>query len=605
MRRRHAMPFGSELREHGVRFRLWAPAAREVALKLHGPHAGALRPMRATANGWFEIECADAHGGCRYQFVVDGTHTVPDPASRFNPDDVHRPSAIVDPLAFEWRDEGWKGRPWHEVVLYELHVGSFTPQGTFAAIEPHLDHLVRLGVTAIELMPLADFPGARNWGYDGVLPFAPDSSYGTPDDLKHLVQEAHARELMVFLDVVYNHFGPEGNYLGLYAPGFFTDRHHTPWGAAINFDGAGSRIVRDFYIHNALYWLTEFHLDGLRFDAVHAIRDDSSPHILTEIAQAVRAGPGRERHVHLVLENDENRARYLCARTGDAGCFDAQWNDDFHHVLHVLVTGERDGYYSDYAARPLHRLGRCLAEGFAYQGEPSPFRDGRPRGEPTAALRPTAFVNFLQNHDQIGNRALGDRLTVLACPERLAAAVAILLLAPSPPLLFMGEEWGTYRPFLYFCDFAGELAQQVTAGRRREFAGFEGFRDDASLLRIPDPSVRSTFESSKLDWSEEELPADTKWLDLYRTLLALRQREIVPHLSGKGGGARFRILHDQAIAVDWQLGDGCELHLLCNLSDATLPGSPLPKGRLVYGTAPADASLPPWTVMWFLQDSPG
>ncbi|MBL8541728.1 MAG: malto-oligosyltrehalose trehalohydrolase, partial [Betaproteobacteria bacterium] len=480
MRRRHAMPFGCELLPSGgARFRLWAPGARAVALRLH---AAGEQPQEAAAaalgQGWFEAERGRARAGDRYQFVIDGDLAVPDPAARWNPEDVHGASAIVDPLAFDWQDTAWRGRPWHEVVLYEVHVGTFSPEGTFAGVEQRLDHLVALGVTAIEIMPVADFPGARDWGYDGALLFSPDAAYGTPDDLKRLVQAAHARRLMVFLDVVYNHFGPEGNYLYVYARQFFTERHHTPWGGAIDFEGPASRTVRDFYVHNALYWIEEFHIDGLRLDAVHAIYDASRPDILVEIAAAVRAGPGADRHVHLVLENDDNAARYLCRGGERDGCYDAQWNDDIHHALHVLLTGESEGYYADYADDPLAHLGRCLAEGFAYQGERSPYREGQPRGEPSAGLPATAFVSFLQNHDQIGNRAFGERLAALAAPERLAAAVAVVLLAPSPPLLFMGEEWGSTQPFLFFCDFEPTLAPQVTAGRRREFERFPRFRDE-------------------------------------------------------------------------------------------------------------------------------
>ncbi len=313
-------------------------------------------------------------GSC-YRFRIDGGLRVSDPASRYNPADVHGPSQVIDPCEFDWEDEGWRGRPWSEAVIYELHVGTFTLAGTFAGVKDRLDYLVDLGVTAIELMPVADFPGARNWGYDGVLPFAPESSYGHPEELKDLVQTAHQKGLMVFLDVVYNHFGPEGNYLHIYTPQFFSKRHSTPWGAAINFDGPGSRVVRDFFIHNALYWLTEYHFDGLRLDAVHAILDGSDPDILLELAEAVHRGPGKERHLHLVLENDQNAAHYF-----DRG-YRAQWNDDIHHALHVLLTGETDGYYQDYADRPVGYIGRCLTEGFAYQGEPSSYRGGVPRGE--------------------------------------------------------------------------------------------------------------------------------------------------------------------------------------------------------------------------------
>src|SRR6056297_327087 len=306
------MPFGAEVQDDGsVRFALWAPGARQVELALEEGATAALLPLIAEPDGWFLLATDGAGPGSRYRFRIDGDLRVPDPASRYQPGDVHGPSEVVDPHAFEWRDDGWRGRPWEETVVYELHVGAFSAAGSFAAVAGRLDHLVELGVTAVELMPVAAFPGARNWGYDGVLPFAPDGSYGRPEALKSLVQEAHARGLMVFLDVVYNHFGPEGNYLHAYAPAFCTGRHHAPWGAAINFDGPDSATVRKYFDHNALYWLEEYHLDGLRLDAVHAIMDDSAPDVLEELAAAVAAGPGRERHVHLVLENDDNAARYL------------------------------------------------------------------------------------------------------------------------------------------------------------------------------------------------------------------------------------------------------------------------------------------------------
>src|SRR5579872_6769263 len=467
------MPFGAELRDDGVRFRLWAPAAQRVELVLADAGARAL-DMPGCGGGWFELVTNAARAGSRYRYRINGELLVPDPASRFNPEDVQGPSMVVDPRAFAWSDADWRGRPWREAVVYELHTGTFSPEGTFAGIASRLDHLVELGITTLELMPIADFPGRRGWGYDGVLPFAPDSAYGTPDMLKALVDAAHRRGLAVMLDVVYNHFGPQGNYLHAYAPQFFTDRHHTPWGRAINFDGIESRTVRDFYIHNACYWLEEFHLDGLRFDAVHAICDDTTPDLLTEIAGTLRRGPGRDRPIYLVLENARNQARYLAA-AGSAERFDAQWNDDEHHCLHVILTAERDGYYQDYAARPHALLCRCLAQGFAYQGERS-AHEGAPRGEPSGHLPPTAFVPFLQNHDQIGNRARGERLSAIVESEAaLRAAVAILLLAPSPPLLFMGEEWAASQPFPYFCDFGPELAEKVREGRRREFARFGAF----------------------------------------------------------------------------------------------------------------------------------
>jgi malto-oligosyltrehalose trehalohydrolase len=601
------MPFGClPLSGSGVRFRLWAPDASGVGLRLENGSDGALLPMERAGGGWWQLDCARAAPGDRYRFLLDSGLLVPDPASRANPDDVHGASLVVDPRAFAWDDGHWRGRPWEEVVLYELHVGTFTPQGTFTGVESKLEYLRGLGVTAIELMPVADFPGGHNWGYDGVLPFAPDSRYGTPEDLKRLVQGAHSHGLMVFLDVVYNHFGPEGNYLHAYAPQFFTQRHHTPWGAAINFDGEDSRTVRDFFIHNALYWLEEYHIDGLRLDAVHAIVDDSQPHILTELARAVRLGPGRDRHVHLVLENDSNQARRLGPQPATPGRYDAQWNDDIHHALHVLLTGERDGYYGDYAGTPVTHLGRCLAEGFTFQGEASPYRHGQRRGERSADLRPTAFVSFLQNHDQVGNRALGERISRLAPPQRIKAAVAILLLSPQPPLLFMGEEWGAREPFPFFCDFDPELAKKVTEGRRGEFARFDRFRDETARLLIPDPGSAATFESACLNWAPREHAAHAEWVRLYRSLLALRAREIAPRLAGTTGGAQLRIIDPGLLSVRWTLGEGSVLHLTANLDDHPRDRVGLPEGRLLYsssdrlGDALTGSALPPWTVVWTL-----
>ncbi|MFA7386139.1 MAG: malto-oligosyltrehalose trehalohydrolase [Thiohalobacteraceae bacterium] len=611
MKRRHRMPFGAELvNTGGVRFRLWAPDAKGVELCLRGDDAEHYLPMATQEGGWFELTAPGANARSCYRFRIDGGQHVPDPAARRNPDDVQGPSEVTDPEAFDWRDGDWRGRPWEEAVIYELHVGSFSPAGDFAGVAERLDHLAAVGVTAVELMPLADFPGARNWGYDGVLPFAPDSRYGSPDDLKRLIQAAHLRGLMVFLDVVYNHFGPEGNYLHLYAKRFFTERHHTPWGAALNFDGPDSRTVRDFFIHNALYWLEEFHFDGLRFDAVHAIIDDSRPDLLEELAAAVQAGPGRERAIHLVLEDDDNRAHYLRTGPEGAGGFSAQWNDDIHHALHVLATGEADGYYADYAGRPLWYLGRCLSEGFAYQGEASPYRDGRPRGEPSAQLPTTAFVAFQQNHDQIGNRAFGERLTSLAAPRVVRATTAILLLAPAPPLLFMGEEFGAPQPFLFFCDFGAELAAAVTEGRRREFDRFARFAGAEAREAIPDPNAPETFERSRLDWALLAQPQHQDWLAFYRDLLHLRQREIVPRLSRGPAESYFRLHGEGGLEVGWHLRDAARLLLLANLADRPLTGLTHPAGQPLYVPDPQVAAaltqgeLPPWTTTWWLDPGP-
>ncbi|MBF0332638.1 MAG: malto-oligosyltrehalose trehalohydrolase [Alphaproteobacteria bacterium] len=594
MKRTHRMPFGAEIGPNGVRFALWAPDAGAVELLIEGE---APQPMNPAEGGWFRFEAPEVAAGAAYRFRVDGGLAVPDPASRGQLDDVHGPSVVVDAGAFEWEDQAWGGRPWEEAVFYELHVGAFTRGGTFEAAIARLDELVDLGVTAVELMPVADFPGRRGWGYDGVLPFAPDLAYGAPDDLKRLVQAAHQRGLMIFLDVVYNHFGPDGNYLNAYAKRFFTDRHHTPWGDAINFDGPGCETVREFFIHNALYWLNEYHFDGLRLDAVHAILDAGEVHFLDELAARLRAALGRGRHVHLVLENDDNAARFL-----GPDRFDAQWNDDAHHVLHALSTGEDGGYYEDYRDDRGERLGRVLTEGFDYQGAPSPHRGGARRGERSAHLPATAFVNFLQNHDQIGNRALGERIGHLAQPEALRAATAVLLLAPSPPLLFMGQEWAAAQPFLYFCDFADALADAVREGRRREFATFPAFRDAKARERIPDPNGALTFETCKLNWADRNIEPHRAWLSFHKQLLYLRRTEIVPRLAGMAAGGEARAIGPHATVAAWRLGDGCRLRLRANLGAAPAAEAGTSGGRLLFATARVPGeTMPPWYAEWTIE----
>jgi maltooligosyltrehalose trehalohydrolase len=595
----HRMPFGAELREDGTtRFRLWAPGAESVDLELAGAQGQARLAMRRDSDGWHEL-VTPAAPGARYRFIVGESLRVPDPASRSNPEDVHGASEVVDPRAYTWRN-AWRGRPWHEAVVYELHVGTFTPEGSFAAAAARLPALAALGITALELMPVADFPGTRNWGYDGVLPFAPDASYGRPDDLKALVDAAHGLGLMVLLDVVYNHFGPEGNYLHAYCRPFFNPAHQTPWGAAINFDGERARTVRDFFIHNALYWVEEYRFDGLRLDAIHAIRDDSSLHIVTEIAQALHAGPGREREVHLVLENDANQSRFLAREAnGLPRAATAQWNDDVHHALHVPLTGEADGYYADYADAPLERLGRGLAEGFVYQGDASAFRGGEPRGEPSAQLPPTAFISFLQTHDQVGNRAFGERLHALSDAARERAAVVALLLSPHVPMLFMGEEWAAATPFQFFCDFGAELAEAVTRGRREEFGRFAAFADPAVRERIPDPNAATTFQASKLNWAEAEIAPHRERLALVRTLLAIRQQQLVPRLAGARTGGRFEIV-DGVLCVAWPLAAGTTLRHALHFADAAATLPQVPPGRCLYALGAQEAAsglrMAPWSV---------
>nr|WP_020648869.1 malto-oligosyltrehalose trehalohydrolase [Solimonas variicoloris] len=476
---------------------------------------------------------------------------------------MHGASLVVDPRAYRWRHDGWRGRPWHETVLYELHAGCC---GGYGGVAAQLPALAALGITAIELMPLAEFPGTRNWGYDGVLPYAPEASYGAPDALKALIDDAHGLGLMVFVDVVYNHFGPDGNYLHTYAPDFFRRDRHTPWGAAIDFR---QRAVREYFIGNALYWLLEYRVDGLRLDAVHAIKERD---FVEELARRVRAATEPGRHVHLVLENEHNDAALL-----DAG-YDAQWNDDAHNLLHVLLTGEHEGYYAPYAERPARRLARVLAEGCADQGEAEP-RSGRRRGAPSGPLPPQAFVCFLQNHDQIGNRAFGERLIDLAAPDALRAAVALQLLCPQIPLLFMGEEWGCHTPFLFFTDHAPELAARVVAGRRAEFGRFSAFADPRQRARIPDPNAPAMFARSCPDFREAQRGAHAAWRAYYGALLALRHAQLVPRLPGtRSLGAEA--LNERAVAARWRLGDGAVLTIVLQLGNVALPAA-APAGRLL------------------------
>jgi maltooligosyltrehalose trehalohydrolase len=589
MQFKHAMPFGAQIDADGAaRFRLWAPGASEVDIEISATQSRLGASMSKLGDGWFETSVRELAPGARYGFRIDGGLLVPDPASRFNPEDVHAPSMLVEPTTFAWDEIAWYGRPWEEAVIYELHVGTFTPEGTFVAAIERLDHLATLGITAIEIMPIADFPGTRNWGYDGVLPFAPEASYGTPDDLKALVQAAHARGIMVLLDVVYNHFGPEGNYLHVYAPTFFNPAHHTPWGAAINFDGPGARTVRDFFIHNALYWLEEYQMDGLRLDAVHAIRDEARPDFVTELCSVVREKTIEGRHIHIVLENDRNQSSYLGRDAGHRPILaTAQWNDDIHHAAHVVLTGESDGYYADYAERPLWYFGRCLAEGFGYQGEASPYRGGGERGDPSVHLPPGAFVSFLQTHDQVGNRAFGERIGRLSAASKLRAAIACWLLAPAPPMLFMGEEFNASTPFLYFCDFAPELSAAVSQGRRKEFAHFERFVDPASIDTIPDPAAEETFLRSKLRW--DECVTNAAWLDLYRHCLLLRHQYLVPLLARTGPSGTFTVDDERVLAVDWTLGEHAALHLRANFSDTPSARMQLPRGQALFESEPTIA----------------
>lgn len=579
-----------------TRFRLWAPSApADLALVIEGRVPIALQ---ADADGYAQVD-VNCEPGTRYRYRIGQDLLVPDPASRLQDGDVHGASIVVGPDTYPWRHASWMGRPWREAVIYEAHPGL---AGGFAGLTERLPELARLGITVLELMPIADFPGPRNWGYDGVLPYAPDTAYGTPDELKRLIDTAHGLGLCVMLDVVYNHFGPDGNYLSQYAAPFFRDDVSTPWGAAIDFR---QPAVRRYFEENALYWLTEYRFDGLRLDAVHAIPD---PDWLVELARFVRGQVPAQRHLHLVLENDDNRASLL------TDGYDAQWNDDAHHVLHHLLTGESRGYYADYAEQPAQALARCLAEGWLYQGQPSRYRQGAARGEPSGHLPPTAFVLFLQNHDQTGNRAWGERLTELAeNAERLRAAVTLQLLAPQIPLIFMGEESGSRAPFLYFTSHTDPaLAQAVREGRLREFAAFPEFAG-ANGEPVPDPNAEATWQKSS-PWSVPDNPEAQQWRDLYRALLDLRLRLIAPRMNG-ARNVFARAVGDHSVHARWRLGDGGLLTAYINLGpmpaalprkQATTPplfSSLLFESRAGAFDALSQGSLCSESTVWLLEDA--
>jgi malto-oligosyltrehalose trehalohydrolase len=553
----HAIRFGANPVGDGcTEFRLWAPGQETVSVAIED---GPILPMTRSPGGWFRA-IGDCQAGARYRYrLADGT-LVPDPASRAQAPDVHDPSVVIDPRRYAWRHADWRGRPWRETVLYELHAGLL---GGFRGVAQTLPRLAQLGITAVELMPINDFPGQRNWGYDGVLPYAPDATYGTPDELKALVDAAHGHGLMIFLDVVYNHLGPDGNYLPLYAPEFFRNDYQTPWGPAIDFR---QPAVRSFFTDNALYWLMEYRFDGLRLDAVHAITEQDW---VDEMAAAVRATIEPGRYVHLVLEH-HNDASHLSQD------IDAQWNDDGHNVLHVLLTGEDGGYYLDYADRPAAKLARCLAEGFIYQGENCRYT-GKPRGMPSGHLPTSAFVLFLQNHDQIGNRAFGERLTTLVDPAALEAAIALMMLCPEIPLLFMGEEIASPTPFLFFTDHMAELADAVREGRRGEFAKFPAFADPAKRAKIPDPNAPETFAASVPHGDPSRGHAREA---LYRRLIWLRTTTIVPRLDGTHV-LSAQAVGPKAVLARWRMGDGAVLTVASNFDSRPVSIEP-PAGRLLF-----------------------
>ena len=526
-----------------VRWRVWAPEHKSVEVVLHDAEGkpGRVLPMTEEPGGCFGAVLEGEGAGVRYKLRVDGAGPFPDPWSRSQPQGVHGPSEVVVP-DFAWTDAGWKGPDPDALVIYEVHVGTATPEGTFQALIPKLKALRELGINTLELMPLASFPGARNWGYDGVDLFAPQHTYGGPTGLRQLIDAAHAHGLAVLIDAVYNHFGPDGNYLRCYSAHYFTDRHHTPWGDAVNYDGEGSAPVRELVLSNVDMWIRDYHADGLRLDAAHAIVDDGSPHLLTEIAERARAAaPGRR--VLVIAEDDRNEARLPRPATSGGLGLDGVWADDLHHQLRRAFAGDSEGYYQDYTGSA-EDIARTLRQGWFYEGQMSK-NQGHLRGTPAGDLPPRCFVHCIQNHDQVGNRAHGERLGHDVTPAAFRAMSTVLLLSPYTPLLFMGQEWNASSPFLYFTDHNEELGRLVTEGQRKEFAGFARFAGDT----VPDPQARETFERSRLDWSEAERPPHSQVRALYRELLRLRATE--PALKEKGrGGYEARALGPDALVIE-------------------------------------------------------
>ena len=535
------------------KFLLWAPNAREVSIVFPGESCGSLA-MESVGSGYYRAAAKDPQPGSQYLYRLDDTRELPDPASRYQPQGVHGPSQIVDLNAFRWTDDHWKGRALERSVFYELHVGTYTPEGTFDALVPHLASLVELGITTIELMPIAQFPGARNWGYDGVYPFAPQNSYGGPEALQRLVDAAHSNGLSVALDVVYNHLGPEGNYLNAYGP-YFTDRYRTPWGQAINFDGAGSDEVRRFFIENALYWLEDYHLDALRLDAVHGIFDFGAHHLLAELKSEVAELSKRlGRQIHLIAESDLNDSRILQAPEMGGYNLDAQWSDDFHHSVHALLTKERFGYYGDFEG--VAPLAATLKDGWYYSGQYSRFRQRR-HGNSPRGLSPSKFVVCTQNHDQIGNRAAGERLSKLVNFEALKLAAGITLLSPFVPMLFMGEEYGETAPFQYFTSHGDPaLVEAVNRGRREEFAAF-GWEKS-----VPEPQEEKTFVRSRLNHSLKDKEPHRTLLRFYQRLIQIREECGL----GSAGSRAIREVGNGALLIRRE-SDSRELAMVFNFAE--------------------------------------
>ncbi|HEX8967143.1 MAG TPA: malto-oligosyltrehalose trehalohydrolase [Chloroflexota bacterium] len=559
------MDMGATPTARGVRFSVWAPAARLLEVVL--VESARAVPLTLNSNGVWSAVVPEAGPGTRYQYRLDGRATRPDPYSRSQPEGVHGPSEVIDPHAFQWHDAGWRGLPIRGLVIYQAHVGTATPDGTLDALAAHLPRLKKLGVRAVQLLPVAEFPGQRNWGYDGVDLFAVSRNYGGPQALKRFVDAAHGLGLGVILDVVYNHFGPDGNYLRDYAVDYFTDRHQTPWGAAINYDGPRSEFVRKLVIDNARFWLCEYHADGLRLDAADVIFDASPRHLLAELSSAVHAAIPAGRDVVLIGEAAENNVRYIQPVEDGGYGLDAVYADDFHHSLRRYLAGDHDGYYADYVGT-LTEVARCIEQGWLFEGQPTP-RSGFTRRRGTPARRQPAwqFVYALQNHDQIGNRAFGERLHHDTGLERFAAASVLLLFLPYTPMLFMGQEFAATTPFQFFTDHNPTLGQLVTDGRRKEFQTFSAFTDPARQALIPDPQAESTFTRSRLRLEEADEPPGRDIRALYQMLLDLRQTD--PVLTDQSRERlTARALSTVVLAVRRWRADQERL-LLVNFGDAT------------------------------------
>jgi len=548
----------------GVRFGVWAPRATAVEVVIEGGPAQAY-PLRAGASGYHSAMVPRVGAGARYRFRLDGAHAYPDPLSRFQPDGPHGPSLVVDPGAFAWSDDRWRGIALPGQVLYELHVGTFTAEGTFDAAIRELPALRDLGVTVLELMPVAEFPGRFNWGYDGVAPFAPYHGYGDPEALKRFVDAAHRVGLGVILDVVYNHFGPDGCFLREFSADYFTDRYENDWGEAINFDGARAAPVRELVVRNAEYWIREFHLDGLRLDATQAIHDASRPHVIAELAAAARRA-ALPRPIVLVAENEPQDARALASADDGGYGLDAMWNDDYHHAARVALTGRRDGYFHDYGGSAQEFVS-AARHGFLYQGQHYAWQ-GKARGTPALGLPPWSFVVFTQNHDQVANTLAGERIHRLASPARLRALTALTLLAPQTPMLFMGEEFAAAQPFPFFADHSERLRAPVREGRRGFLRQFAHYATAGAQASVPDPGAEAAFRAAKLDFAQRETNAHV--YALYRDLLRLRREDPVIAAQARGGfagavlGARAFVLRwfdraagDRLLAVN--LGDDLDL----------------------------------------------